>query len=50
LPPATGFRLASGDTAPELPPPALGAHTEEVLAEIGLSAADIAELRTANVI
>jgi crotonobetainyl-CoA:carnitine CoA-transferase CaiB-like acyl-CoA transferase len=36
--------------APGLPPPALGQHTDEVLIEMGLSAARIAELRRQEVI
>ena len=35
----SGFRLASGDPAPASPPPALGADTEKLLAELGYSAA-----------
>jgi formyl-CoA transferase len=37
----SGFRLASGDPAPDAPPPALGADTRDVLAELGYSASDI---------
>jgi crotonobetainyl-CoA:carnitine CoA-transferase CaiB-like acyl-CoA transferase len=37
----SGFRLASGDPAPDAPPPALGADTRAVLAELGYSASDI---------
>jgi CoA:oxalate CoA-transferase len=39
-----GFRLASGDPAPASPPPALGADTEDLLAELGFSKRDIDEL------
>ena len=40
------------DTPPVLrnPPPALGEHTQEVLAELGLDAAQIAALQTAKVV
>ena len=40
------------DTPPVLrrPPPALGEHTDEVLAELGLDAANIAALKQAGVV
>jgi len=40
-----GFRLGSGDPEPSAPPPALGADTDTILGELGLSAAEIARLR-----
>jgi crotonobetainyl-CoA:carnitine CoA-transferase CaiB-like acyl-CoA transferase len=40
-----GFRLASGDPAPAAPPPALGADTDALLAELGYSATEIEQLR-----
>lgn len=33
----SGFRFSSGDPGPVLPPPALGASTEEILASLGYS-------------
>jgi CoA:oxalate CoA-transferase len=40
----SGFRLASGDPAPTTPPPALGADTAQLLAELGYSETDIEAL------
>jgi CoA:oxalate CoA-transferase len=39
-----GFRLASGDPHPRSAPPALGADTEALLAELGFSKQDVEEL------
>src|SRR5262245_25821509 len=39
-----GFRLASGDPAPAMPPPALGADTAAILAELGFSQREVDEL------
>jgi crotonobetainyl-CoA:carnitine CoA-transferase CaiB-like acyl-CoA transferase len=41
----SGFRLASGDPAPTSPPPALGADTASLLAELGYSQDQIEELK-----
>ena len=43
-------RLSRTPTSMALPPPEYGEHTDEVLTELGMSEAEIAELRTANVI
>jgi crotonobetainyl-CoA:carnitine CoA-transferase CaiB-like acyl-CoA transferase len=43
-------RLAGTPGAPAGPPPALGEHTDAVLAEAGLSAPEIARLRQAGVV
>jgi crotonobetainyl-CoA:carnitine CoA-transferase CaiB-like acyl-CoA transferase len=40
-----GFRLAHGDPEPRTPPPALGADTDAILAELGYDAAAITRLR-----
>jgi len=40
----TGFRLASGDPQPQAPPPALGADTAALLAELGYSQQEIEAL------
>ena len=40
----SGFRLKSGDPRPASPPPALGADTASLLAELGYSEGEIEEL------
>jgi crotonobetainyl-CoA:carnitine CoA-transferase CaiB-like acyl-CoA transferase len=46
----SGFRLASGDPAPASPPPALGADTESLLAEMGYSQDQIDALKRDNAV
>ena len=45
--PTLGFKANGGVTAAQSAPPALGQHTDEVLAELGL---DVAALRAAGVV
>jgi CoA:oxalate CoA-transferase len=45
-----GFRLASGDPGPSMPPPQLGADTNDVLAELGYSKSEIDDLARENII
>ena len=40
----SGFRLKSGDPRPASPPPALGADTASLLAELGYSEGEVEEL------
>jgi formyl-CoA transferase len=40
-----GFRLAHGDPEPASPPPALGADTERILADLGYAVEEIETLR-----
>jgi crotonobetainyl-CoA:carnitine CoA-transferase CaiB-like acyl-CoA transferase len=46
----TGFRMAHGGARLDRPAPAVGAHSEEVLASAGYGPAEIAALREAGVI
>jgi crotonobetainyl-CoA:carnitine CoA-transferase CaiB-like acyl-CoA transferase len=48
--PLAAFTFAHGGPRIDTPPPALGEHTDAVLAEIGYGPADIARLRAARVI
>jgi len=45
-----GARIDGERESDPLPPPALGEHTDRVLQEFGLAAAEIAELRSAGVV
>ena len=45
-----GFKLSDGDPVASMPPPALGAHTDDVLTGLGYTLAQIAELRTMGAI
>jgi crotonobetainyl-CoA:carnitine CoA-transferase CaiB-like acyl-CoA transferase len=47
---ASPIRLSGTPVAPPSPPPTLGQHTGEVLAELGLEAAEVAALRAAGVV
>ena len=47
---ASPLRLKGNPPVLRNPPPALGEHTQEVLAELGLDAAHIAELQACNVV
>jgi crotonobetainyl-CoA:carnitine CoA-transferase CaiB-like acyl-CoA transferase len=46
----SGFTLSGGDPDVADPPPELGSHTDEVLAEAGYSAGEIAALREAGIV
>lgn len=46
----TGFKLDGEAPAVDTPPPMLGQHSDEILAELGCSAEEIAALRAANAI
>ena len=48
--PLVPFGLSGSVAGTDLPPPTLGAHTDEILEEIGYTVADIAELRGRKVV
>ena len=48
--PLAAFKFAHDGPRIDAPPPALGQHTDEILAELGYSAADIAALHAEGVI
>jgi crotonobetainyl-CoA:carnitine CoA-transferase CaiB-like acyl-CoA transferase len=48
--PVTGFTFAHGGPSVETAPPTMGAHTDEVLGELGFSSDDIAALRRQGVV
>jgi len=48
--PVAAFKFAHDGPRVDAPPPALGQHNDEVLAELGYSAAEIARLRAERVI
>lgn len=48
--PVAGFEFAHGGPSIDRPPPEFGEHTDEVLADLGYSGEEIAELKSANVI
>ncbi|HBT43468.1 MAG TPA: CoA transferase, partial [Rhodospirillaceae bacterium] len=45
-----GFKLAHGTGAVDRAPPHVGEHSDEILAEAGFSAEDIAEWRAGGVV
>ena len=48
--PVTAFKLAHGGARIDSPPPRFGEHNDQVLRELGYTAAEIERLRTDKVI
>ena len=48
--PLVPFGLSGSVAGTDLPPPTLGAHTDEIIAGLGYSAAEIADLRQRNIV
>ena len=48
--PKTGFRLGSEQPDADAPPPALGQHTDEILARAGYSEAEIAHFKREGIV
>ena len=48
--PVAAFSYAHGGPKLDRPPPRMGEHTDEVLAELGINAAEIADLRQAGIV
>lgn len=46
----TGFKVNGEAPSVDLPPPQLGAHTDEILAQLGYDATDIASLKEARAV
>jgi CoA:oxalate CoA-transferase len=46
----SGYRLSDGERRLRCPPPKLGEHTDEILQQVGYSAAEISSLRKASAI
>ena len=44
------MRMSGTPVSYRLPPPLLGEHTDGILAEVGLSAAEISEARASGVV